>query len=162
MSSGPGRKFESGERKNPNPAGGVSSTPSPIISPRPPFMCALPTARTRSCRRTPAPPSGCSSAASSRSSSLDFRLSSARCVAGGAAQVRALGAAEVVGVDTGAGLVEQARARHGAAQLAFHAASSLLDVVAGAPFDVVIVPESEAVLRRPEAIPSLARLLAPG
>ncbi|HEV3032149.1 MAG TPA: methyltransferase domain-containing protein [Polyangia bacterium] len=80
----------------------------------------------------------------------------------GAAQLRALGAAEVVGVDTDAGLVEQARARHGAAHLAFRAASSLLDGVAGAPFDVVIVPESEAVLRRPEAIPALARLLAPG
>ncbi|HEY2732137.1 MAG TPA: methyltransferase domain-containing protein [Polyangia bacterium] len=80
----------------------------------------------------------------------------------GAAQLRALGAAEVVGVDTDAGFVEQARARHGAAHLAFHAASSLLDVVAGAPFDVVVVPESEAVLRRPEAIPALARLLTPG
>ena len=80
----------------------------------------------------------------------------------GATQLRALGAAEVVGVDTDAGLVEQARARHGAAHLAFHAASSLLDGVAGAPFDVVIVPESEAVLRRPEAVPALARLLAPG
>src|SRR5450432_325150 len=80
----------------------------------------------------------------------------------GAAYLAGHGAAEVVGVDTDVTLVERARARNGAANLAFRAVGSLLEVVPGAPFDVVVVPECEALLRRPEAIPSLGRMLAPG
>jgi SAM-dependent methyltransferase/DNA repair exonuclease SbcCD ATPase subunit len=80
----------------------------------------------------------------------------------GAAHLGALGAAQVLGVDTDPALVDGARARLGAPNLAFRVATSLLDVVPGAPFDVVVVPEADALLRRPEAIPSLARMLAPG
>jgi SAM-dependent methyltransferase/vacuolar-type H+-ATPase subunit D/Vma8 len=80
----------------------------------------------------------------------------------GAAHLCAHGAVDVVAVDTDEGLVDRARARHAERNLTFHAVTSLLDVPGGAPFDVVIVPESEGLLRRPEAIPSLARLLAEG
>jgi SAM-dependent methyltransferase len=80
----------------------------------------------------------------------------------GAAYLSGHGAAEVVGVDTDVALVERARARNGAANLTFRAVGSLLEVVPGAPFDVVVVPDCEALLRRPEAIPSLGRMLAPG
>ena len=80
-----------------------------------------------------------------------------------AAYVAAHGAAHVMGVDTDGPLVEKARARHDAPNLTFRLAQGLLDVVPGAaPFDVVIVPEAEEVLRRPEEIPALARLMADG
>ncbi len=80
----------------------------------------------------------------------------------GAAHLATHGAVAVVSVDTDEGVVERARARHVAPNLTFRAATSLLDVAPGAPFDVVVVPEAEALLRRPETIPSLARLLVPG
>lgn len=80
----------------------------------------------------------------------------------GAALLVAQGAVAVVSVDTDEQAVEHARARHAAPNLTFRRAASLLEMVPGAPFDVVIVPEAEVLLRRPEAIPSLARLLAPG
>jgi SAM-dependent methyltransferase len=70
-------------------------------------------------------------------------------------------AAEVVAVETDETLLERARARHAAPNLTFRAARALLDVVPSVPFDVVVVPEADALLGRPEAIPSLARLLAP-
>src|SRR5450755_641432 len=79
----------------------------------------------------------------------------------GAAHLAAHGA-DVVAVDTDEAALERARARHAGPRVAFRAVKSLLDVVAGAPFDVVVVPECEALVRRPEAIPSLARMLAPG
>jgi SAM-dependent methyltransferase len=80
----------------------------------------------------------------------------------GAAHLAAHGAAEVVGVDTDEALVERAHARHGAINLTFRRVTSLLEIVPGAPFDVVVVPEAETLLRRPETIPALARLLAAG
>jgi SAM-dependent methyltransferase len=80
----------------------------------------------------------------------------------GAAYLATHGAAEVTAIDTDGAAVERARARSVASNVTFRAAGSLLDVVPTAPFDVVIVPESETVLRRPDAIPSLARLVAPG
>jgi SAM-dependent methyltransferase len=79
----------------------------------------------------------------------------------GAAQLARQGAVEVVGVEIDEALVARARARHAAPNLTFRAASSLLDAVVG-PFDVVLVPEADAMLRRPEAIPALSRLLVPG
>jgi SAM-dependent methyltransferase len=79
----------------------------------------------------------------------------------GAAHLAAHGA-DVVAVDTDEAALERARTRHAGPRVAFRAVKSLLDVVAGAPFDVVVVPECEALVRRPEAIPSLARMLAPG
>ncbi len=80
----------------------------------------------------------------------------------GAALLVAQGAVAVVSVDTDEQAVEHARARHAAPNLTFRRAASLLEMVPGAPFDVVVVPEAEVLLRRPETIPSLARLLAPG
>src|SRR5450432_777204 len=80
----------------------------------------------------------------------------------GAAYLAGHGAAAVVGVDTDVALVERARARNGAPNLTFRAVGSLLEIVPGAPFDVVVVPDCEALLRRPEAIPALGRMLAPG
>jgi SAM-dependent methyltransferase len=80
----------------------------------------------------------------------------------GAAHLAAHGAAAVLGVETDAALLAQARARHAAPNLSFRAVTSLLDVIPVGPFDVVVVPEAEALLRRPEAIPSLGRLLAEG
>src|SRR4051812_10814914 len=80
----------------------------------------------------------------------------------GAAHLATHGAVAVVSVDTDEAAIERARARHGALNLTYRLASNLLDVVPGAPFDVVIAPDAEALLRRPEAIPSLARLLVPG
>jgi SAM-dependent methyltransferase len=80
----------------------------------------------------------------------------------GAAHLAAHGAAAVLGVETDAALVDKARARHAAPNLSFRAVTSLLDAIPVGPFDVVVVPEAEALLRRPEAIPSLGRLLAEG
>jgi SAM-dependent methyltransferase len=80
----------------------------------------------------------------------------------GAAYLATHGAAEVTAIDTDAAAIERARARHGGANITFRGASGLLDVVPAAPFDVVVVPEAEAIMRRPEAVPSLARLVAPG
>jgi SAM-dependent methyltransferase len=80
----------------------------------------------------------------------------------GAAHLAAHGAAAVLGVETDAALLDKARARHVAPNLSFRAVTSLLDVIPVGPFDVVVVPEAEALLRRPEAIPSLGRLLAEG
>jgi SAM-dependent methyltransferase len=81
-----------------------------------------------------------------------------------AAHLASRGAAQVVGIDTDAALIEQARARHGGAapNVSFRPVASLLDLVPGGPFDVVLVPDAEALLRRPEAIPALSRQLAPG
>jgi DNA repair exonuclease SbcCD ATPase subunit len=80
-----------------------------------------------------------------------------------AAYLAAHGAAHVLGVETDSALVERARARFNAPNVTFRLAQSLLDLVPGAaPFDVVLVPEAEALLRRPEAIPALARLIAGG
>jgi SAM-dependent methyltransferase len=80
----------------------------------------------------------------------------------GAAHLAAHGATAVVGVDTDEALIERAHSRRGAPNLTFRRVASLLELVPGAPFDVVVVPEAEALLRRPEAIPALARQLAPG
>ncbi|HTA19570.1 MAG TPA: methyltransferase domain-containing protein, partial [Polyangia bacterium] len=80
----------------------------------------------------------------------------------GAAHLAAHGAAAVLGVETDAALLDKARARHAAPNLSFRAVTSLLDVIPVGPFDVVVVPEAETLLRRPEAIPSLGRLLADG
>ncbi len=88
----------------------------------------------------------------------------------GVAHLAARGAATVVGIDTDSALVERARARYEASvaesgaggNVSFHVVSSLLDVVPQGPFDIVLVPEAESLLRRPEAIPALGRLLAPG
>ncbi|HEX4406718.1 MAG TPA: methyltransferase domain-containing protein [Polyangia bacterium] len=80
----------------------------------------------------------------------------------GAAHLAAHGAATVLGVETDAALVEKARARHAAPNLSFRAVTNLLDVIRVGPFDVVVVPEAETLLRRPEAIPALGRLLAEG
>jgi SAM-dependent methyltransferase len=80
----------------------------------------------------------------------------------GAAHLAKSGAGAVVGVDTDEALVERAHARHGAPNLTFRRVASLLEGPPGAPFDVVLVPEAETLLRRPEAIPALSRLLAPG
>jgi SAM-dependent methyltransferase len=84
----------------------------------------------------------------------------------GVAHLAARGAATVVGIDTDPTLVERARAvcdEAGAgANVSFRVVSSLLDVVPDGPFDIVLVPEAESLLRRPEAIPALGRLLAPG
>ena len=80
----------------------------------------------------------------------------------GTAYLASHGAAEVLGLETDAALVERARARHDGPNLAFRAVASLLDVIPVGPFDVVLVPEAETLLRRPEAIPSLGRLLAAG
>jgi SAM-dependent methyltransferase len=81
---------------------------------------------------------------------------------GGAAHLATHGATAVVGVDTDEVLIERAHARRGAPNLTFRTVASLLEMIPGAPFDVVVVPEAEALLRRPEAIPALARQLAPG
>src|SRR3954469_12872360 len=67
----------------------------------------------------------------------------------GAAYLAAHGAAEVTAIDTDGAAVERARARHAAANVTFRGAAGLLDVVPTAPFDVVIVPEAEALVRRP-------------
>jgi SAM-dependent methyltransferase len=80
----------------------------------------------------------------------------------GAAYLAAHGAAEVIAIDTDGAAVERARARYNAANITFRVAGGLLDVVPAAPFDVVVVPEAEAVLRRSDAVPALARLVAPG
>jgi SAM-dependent methyltransferase len=80
----------------------------------------------------------------------------------GAAYLATHGAAEVTAIDTDGAAVERARARHAAPNVSFRVAGGLLDVVPAAPFDVVIVPEAEAVLRRPDAVPALARLVAQG
>jgi len=79
-----------------------------------------------------------------------------------AAHLAAHGAIEVLSVDTNPANVERARVRHDAPNLTFLLATSLLEVGASRPFDVVLVPEAEALLRRPEAIPALARFLADG
>jgi DNA repair exonuclease SbcCD ATPase subunit len=80
-----------------------------------------------------------------------------------AAYLASHGAAHVLGVETDPALVERARARFDAPNVTFRLAQSLLDLVPGAaPFDVVLVPEAEALVRRPEAIPALARLIAGG
>ena len=79
-----------------------------------------------------------------------------------AAHLAAHGALEVLGVDTDAAQVDQARARYEVPNLAFRLATNLLEVVPGRLYDVVLVPEAEVVLRRPEAIPALARYLADG
>jgi SAM-dependent methyltransferase len=81
---------------------------------------------------------------------------------GGAAHVAASGAAAVVGIDTDETLIERAHARSSAPNLTFRRVASLLEIVPGAPFDVVVVPEAEPLLRRPESIPALSRLLGPG
>ncbi|MDB4981389.1 MAG: Methyltransferase type 11, partial [Myxococcales bacterium] len=88
----------------------------------------------------------------------------------GVAHLAARGAATVVGIDTDPTLVERARARYeesaaesgAGGNVSFRVVSSLLDVVPDGPFDIVLVPEAESLLRRPEAIPALGRLLAPG
>jgi SAM-dependent methyltransferase len=80
----------------------------------------------------------------------------------GAAYLASHGAAEVTAIDSDGAAIERARARHGAANVTFRVAGSLLDVVPTAPFDVVIVPEAEALVRRPESMPALARLVAQG
>src|SRR5438552_3611475 len=84
----------------------------------------------------------------------------------GVAHLAARGAASVVGIDTDPALVERARARAEeagvASNVSFRVVSSLLDLVPDGPFDVVLVPEAESLLRRPEAIPALGRLLADG
>jgi SAM-dependent methyltransferase/chromosome segregation ATPase len=80
----------------------------------------------------------------------------------GAAHLAAHGAIEVLGVDTDAANVDRARARYDAPNLTFRQVASLLDVAATRPFDVVLVPDAEALLRRPEAIPALGRHLADG
>jgi SAM-dependent methyltransferase len=84
----------------------------------------------------------------------------------GVAHLASRGAATVVGIDTDPTLVERARAycvEAGAgANVSLRVVSSLLDVVPDGPFDIVLVPEAESLLRRPEAIPALGRLLAPG
>ncbi|HVZ73989.1 MAG TPA: hypothetical protein VHJ20_16530 [Polyangia bacterium] len=89
-----------------------------------------------------------------------------------AAMLAARGAARVVAIDTDVTAIERARVRPevlsagGASaaggDLTFRHVGSLLDVVPGGPFDVVIVPDAEALLRRPEAIPALGGLLADG
>jgi SAM-dependent methyltransferase len=83
----------------------------------------------------------------------------------GAAYLAAHGASHVLGIDADAALVERAKAKYDAprkSNLAFRA-QGLLDPVPGAaPFDVVLVPEAETLLRRPEAIPALARIIADG
>ncbi|HVU50710.1 MAG TPA: methyltransferase domain-containing protein, partial [Polyangia bacterium] len=80
----------------------------------------------------------------------------------GAAHLAASGAAAVVSVDTGDENVARAHAAHRASNLTFRKVGALLEVVPGAPFDVVVAPEAEELLRRPETIPALARMLAPG
>jgi SAM-dependent methyltransferase/chromosome segregation ATPase len=80
----------------------------------------------------------------------------------GAAHVAASGASVVVGVDTDEANVAQAHARHRAPNLTFRRVASLFDAPPGAPFEVVLVPDAEALLRRPEAIPALSRLLGAG
>src|SRR6516162_5570914 len=79
----------------------------------------------------------------------------------GTAHLATNGATSVVSVDVVDANIERAHARR-APNLTFRKVGSLLDVVPGAPFDVVLAPEAEELLRRPEAIPALARLLAPG
>jgi SAM-dependent methyltransferase len=80
----------------------------------------------------------------------------------GADHLAAHGAARVVAVDTDPAIVAGAGVRYSRPNLDFRTAPNLLDGVSGEPFDVVLVPEAEALLRRPEAIPALGRLLAGG
>jgi SAM-dependent methyltransferase len=80
----------------------------------------------------------------------------------GAAHLAVNGAADVVSVDTVEAHVQRAHARRAAPNLTFRKVANLLDVVPGAPFDVVLAPDAEDLLRRPETIPALARLLSPG
>jgi SAM-dependent methyltransferase len=80
----------------------------------------------------------------------------------GADYIASHGAASVLGVYAEPGQVESAQARFDRANLGFRLATNLLDVAPGGPFDVVLVPEAETLLRRPEAVPALSRLLAPG
>ena len=88
--------------------------------------------------------------------------------AGGASAAHLVtrGAAQVVGIDTDAALINGARARYEESGVSpgvsFRHVASLLDVVPEGPFDVVLVPDAESLLRRPEAIPALGRQLASG